>query len=636
MKKIHAYWWRFTSPSLTKLLKIMKLTSILLFAFALSVHAGGFSQDVKINLSLNGVKLTSFFKAIEKKTDYRFTFCNDILPSGKVVYINVKEALVSQVLMEVMAATNLKYRFVEQSGIFIISAKDDQAVKAEAPMLRTVSGTVVSAQGEPLSGVSVQVKGSNKATTTGANGAFSIEVDDNAKTLVFSFVGMITKEVNIEGKTSIQVTLQLPNKALDEVVVVGYGTQRRTLVTGAVASVNSKTLNEVPVVSISQALQGRIAGLQVTNNGSPGTQPIVRIRGISSISFASDPVYVVDGFPTGDLATIDVKDVESVDVLKDASAAAIYGSRATNGVIMITTKKGKRDGKLSVTLDSYFGTQEVTQRLDLLNTEQFKQYALAYRGSQVPRLTAPEIDKPIYDGASQTYGQTNTDWQNAYFKTGAMTQHNVGLSGGNEVSRFYSSFGYTDIQGTTPSVAYRRYNFRLNSDHLISKVFTFGETLYLSSADQAYDNNETGSRTNLVNVIRIMPHMPVYDPTSNGGYRGVDATKDGGDPTNPVEDAALKNPGNRTTVKVLGTAFLEVKLTNSLKFRSTFGVDYANGLNYRFSPIFNDNGAVAGSSATLATITNNRAVSTVFLYTEQFTFDKQFGNHHINAIAVYE
>jgi len=296
MKKIHAYWWRFTSPSLTKLLKIMKLISILLFVCALSVHAGGFSQDVKINLTLNGVKLTSFFKAIEKKTQYRFTFCNDILPSGKVVYINVKETLVSQVMMEVMAATNLKYRFVEQSGIFIISVKDDQSEKAEAPMLRTVSGTVVSAQGEPLTGVSVQAKGSNKATTTGANGAFSIDVEDNVKTLVFSFVGMITREVNIEGKSSIQVTLQIPNKALDEVVVVGYGTQRRALVTGAVASVNSKTLNEVPSLSISQALQGRISGLQVTNNGSPGTQPIVRIRGISSISFASDPVYVVDGF----------------------------------------------------------------------------------------------------------------------------------------------------------------------------------------------------------------------------------------------------------------------------------------------------------------------------------------------------
>ena len=463
-----------------------------------------------------------------------------------------------------------------------------------------------------------------------------LEVDDNAKILVFSFVSMTTREVSIEGKNSVQVMLQSNNRSLDEVVVVGYGTQRRALVTGAVSSVNSKTLNELPVLSISQALQGRVAGLTVTNNGSPGAEPIVRIRGISSISYASDPLYVVDGFPTGNLSTIDTRDIESVDVLKDASAAAIYGSRATNGVIMITTKKGRRDNKIRVSLDSYYGIQKVTERLDLLNTEQFKQYALAYRGSQVPRLTAPEIDKPTHTGATQTYGQTNTDWQDAYFKNGNMTQHNVGLSGGNDVSRFYASAGFLDQEGIAPTVGYRRYNFRLNSDHVISKVFTFGENLYVASGEQDYDNNETGSRTNLVNVIRMMPHIPVYDPTSNGGFRGVNTVLDGGDPTNPVEDAALKNPGNRSTAKILGTAFLEVSFTKWLKFRSTFGIDYANGLDYRFSPIFNDNGTVAGSSATQATITNNRSVSTVLLFTEQLSFDKTFGDHHVNAIAVFE
>ncbi|MEJ7770242.1 MAG: SusC/RagA family TonB-linked outer membrane protein, partial [Chitinophagaceae bacterium] len=335
-------------------------------------------------------------------------------------------------------------------------------------------------------------------------------------------------------------------------------------------------------------------------------------------------------------ATLDTRDIETVDVLKDASAAAIYGSRATNGVVMITTKKGRRDGKIRVSVDSYFGTQEVTKRLSLLDTEGFKQYAIAYRGSQVSRLTAPDINQPIYAGATQTYGQTNTDWQDAYFKKGAMTQQNIGLSGGNGISRFYASAGYMNQEGTSPSVAYRRYNFRINSDHVIGKVFTFGENLYAAYTDQAYDNNETGARSNLVNVIRMMPHIPVLDPTSNGGYRGVDATKDGGDPTNPVEDAALKNPGNRKTAKILGTAYLEANLTSWLKLRSTFGVDYVNGLTYRFAPIFNDNGSIAGSSATQATITNNRNVSTVLLFTEQVSFDQTFGNHHLNAVAVYE
>ncbi len=430
-------------------------------------------------------------------------------------------------------------------------------------------------------------------------------------------VGYQVYSLQVGASTSVSVELVPLVSSISEVVV-------------------GKTLNELPSVSVQQALQGRVPGVEVTNNGSPGTQPIVRIRGISSISFASDPLYVIDGFPTGDLATIDTRDIESVDVLKDASAAAIYGSRATNGVIMITTKKGKKDGKLHVNLDSYYGIQRVTERIDLLNTQQFMQYALAYRGSQVPRLTPPTLNEPIYPGATQTYGQTNTDWQDAYFRHGNMTQHNIGLSWGNDVSRFYMSGGFMDQNGTTPKVGYRRYNFRINSEHTISKTFTFGQNLYAAHADQAYDNNETGSRSNLVNVIRMFPHIPVYDPTSNGGYRGAHPVLDGGDPTNPVEDAELKNPGNRKTVKILGTAFLEINFTKWLKFRSTFGVDYANGYDYRFSPIFNDNGAVNGSSATQATITNNRTVSTQLLYTEQFTFDKTFGGHHINAIAVYE
>ncbi len=498
-----------------------------------------------------------------------------------------------------------------------------------------VKGRVTNETGDPVPKASVTVKQTTKGASTADDGTFEISAPSNG-TLVISSVGFTTREVKVNNQSSLAISLVSLNSELTQVVVVGYGTQKRALVTGAVSSVNGKTLNEIPVISISQALQGRVPGVQVTSNGSPGTDPIVRIRGISSITYASNPLYIVDGFPTGNLSAIDTRDIESVDVLKDASAAAIYGSRATNGVIMITTKKGKRDGKMHVSLDSYFGTQNITKRLDLLNTEQFKQYAIAYRGSQVPRLLAPYVDQPIYTGATQTYGQTNTNWQDAYFKKGSMMGHSVGLSGGNDVSRYYASAGFFDQKGVTPTVAFRRYNFRINSEHNISKVFTFGENLYAAYGDQDYDNNETGSRSNLVNVIRMMPHMPVYDPTSNGGFRGVNSTLDGGDPTNPVEDAVLKNPGKRTTAKILGTAFLEVNFTKWLKFRSTFGVDYANALDYRFSPIFNDNGAIAGSSATLATVTNNRNVSTVLLYTEQLSFDRTFGDHHVNAIAVYE
>lgn len=500
---------------------------------------------------------------------------------------------------------------------------------------QTVTGTVTDESGKSIQAASVTIKGTTRGTVTDQNGMFSI-IASPGNVLSVSSLGYISKEITLGNEKNLSIALTATNSELSAVVVVGYGTQKRTEVTGAISTVSGKTITELPVPSVQQALQGRVPGLTVTNNGSPGTSPLVRIRGISSISYASNPLYVIDGFPTGDLSLFDTRDIQSVDVLKDASAAAIYGSRATNGVIMITTKKGSRDNKMHISLDSYYGIQDITKRISLLNPSQFDQYAIAYRGEKVPRRQEPWASTPIYQGANTTYGNNVTDWQDEYFNQGAMTQTNIGLSGGNDVSRFYASAGYMDQDGTTPSVGFKRYNFRINSEHKISNVFSFGENLYTSFGDQAYDNNETGSRSNLLNVIRMMPYMPVYDPTTSDGFRGVNSVLDGGDPTNPIEDAVIKNPGNRRTLKLFGTAYLEVKLADWLRFRSTYGIDYANGLDYRFSPIFNDSGTIAGSSAIQATITNNRSISTVQLYTQQLTFDKQFGSHHINAIAVYE
>jgi TonB-dependent SusC/RagA subfamily outer membrane receptor len=273
-----------------------------------------------------------------------------------------------------------------------------------------VQGRVTDESGKPVQSASVTVKGTTRGTTTNENGMFTISASPK-DVLIISFVGLANKEIKVGNQSDMTVSLSPVNAQFEEVIVIGYGTTKHASVTGAISTVNNKTLNEIPVVSVQQALQGRVPGLQVVNNGSPGTEPIVRIRGISSITYASNPLYVVDGFPTGDLSTIDTRDIESVDVLKDASAAAIYGSRASSGVIMITTKKGKRDGRLHVSLDSYYGIQNITERLSLLNPQQFGQYAIAYRGSQVPRLLPPYVDQPIYQGATSTYGNNATDWQ---------------------------------------------------------------------------------------------------------------------------------------------------------------------------------------------------------------------------------
>jgi len=632
-------------------MRIGLLPLLLINCLAVVIYASPINgQEVlnkKISLVAQQEEMKTILTAIGKAAGVKFVYSAQKIPTHKKMTVSANNQRLAEVLDGLLSPLNIFYHVsglqvvLMQKGDddntqYLFDAEADKNTLEAATLGKVITGKITNENGDPLAGVSVVVKGSGKGTSTNGNGVFTISVDPG-DVLEFSMVGYQSASVKVGPETG-EVTLQLRARTstVEEVIVIGYGTQKRAAVTGAISSVNSKTVRELPVASVSQALQGRVAGVQVTNNGSPGTDPLVRIRGISSISYASNPLYIIDGLPTGDLSTIDTRDIETVDVLKDASAAAIYGSRATNGVIMITTKKGNKSGKIRISLDSYVGTQNVTKRLDLLNTTQFQVYAKNYRGTNVPRLLDPWVNTPIYQGATKTYGQTNTDWQDAYFKSGVMTQHNIGLSGGNDISRFYASAGYFDQTGIAPTVAYKRYNFRINSEHTISKVFSFGENLYLASGEQAYDNNEAGSRTNLVNVIRMMPHMPVYDPTTTDGYRGVNSVLDGGDPTNPVEDAKVKNPGSRNTLKVLGTAYAEINFTKWLKFRSTFGIDHANGLDYRFAPIFNDSGSVAGSSSILATITNNRSVSTVKVYTQQLTFDNTFGGHHINATAVYE
>jgi TonB-dependent starch-binding outer membrane protein SusC len=283
---------------------------------------------------------------------------------------------------------------------------------------QTVRGTITDESGKAVQAASIMIKNTTRGTTTDKNGSFSIPASPG-DVLVISSLGFVDREVPVGDQKNISVSLTQNNSRLNEVVVTGYGTQRRATVTGAISTVSGKVVTELPVASVQQALQGRVPGLQVINNGSPGTEPLVRIRGISSITYASNPLYVIDGFPTGDLSMFDTRDIESVDVLKDASAAAIYGSRATNGVIMITTKKGTRDGKIHVSLDTYYGIQDITKRLSLLNPSQFDEYAMAYRGSKVPRRLSPYVDQAIYNGAGTTYGNNVTDWQDAYFKQGS-------------------------------------------------------------------------------------------------------------------------------------------------------------------------------------------------------------------------
>ncbi|MBC8033813.1 MAG: SusC/RagA family TonB-linked outer membrane protein [Chitinophagaceae bacterium] len=598
----------------------------------MSVTAGGFSQDVKVDLSLKEVTLTQFFKAVEKETKYRFAYSNDIIPQGRIVTIRVKQTPLSQVLYEVFSPTNLKFRFVEESGIFIISQKAGYPTKeTSAAVVRTITGRVANEKGEPLSGVTVQVKGVSKATTSSADGSFSIEVPDNAKTLVFSFVGMVSQEVDIQSETSLQVVMQSIEKGMDEIVVVGYGTQKRKAVMGAISRVSSEEITALPVSDPRQALQGRVPGLTLVNNGSPGESPIVRIRGVGSINYASDPFYVIDGFPGANLSMIDARDIESIDVLRDAAASAIYGSRGANGVVIVTTKKGSRSNKLKVGLDGYYGIQTASKKLDLLNRDEYIRFGTALKtnaGSALPARFS-NLDAPIYAGATQTYRQTETDWQDEVFRTAPITQATLSLSNGSNNYRYYLSAGYTKQEGIMIGTEYQRYNIRFNGEYNISKIFTFGHS-FTTAAEGKHNEPSGGDRTQLKHIISNLPYIPVYDPTLPGGFRGPSGD-DGSDPQNPVRIATLDN--DRTnTVRILGTAYLEAKILPGLTYRFTAGINHSNLLNRQNLPIYNESfNSRAQNSVQQTQVT----YSSIYL-SNQLNYQKSIGEHNFTVTAIAE
>ncbi|GAB3882274.1 TonB-dependent receptor [Spirosoma agri] len=498
--------------------------------------------------------------------------------------------------------------------------------KADQP----VSGTVLDEKGSPLVGVNIQIRGTTRGTTSDARGTYRIEVPTGNAVLVFSYIGYKKQEVPVNNRSTVNVSLESDAGSLEEVVVVGYGTQRRSSMTGAVSSVTPKELTALPVPNVSSALQGRVPGVSVVNNGGPGSSPTVQIRGIGSINYASGPLYVIDGVPTGDLNSFNTNDIESLEVLKDASSAAIYGSRASNGVILITTKKGSRDSKVRITLDSYVGTQSAWHKIDVLNRDQYIQYAKALTSNAGIALPARlnDLNQPIYTGATQTFAQTETNWQNELFRNAPIAQHQLSLSGGNATSRFFGSGAYFKQEGIMRGTSFERGTLRLNSDHQVAKFLTIGQTLTASYSNQRPE--QLGDRSQLMHALRMMPYWPTMDPTKVGGFSAPTAL-DGSDPENPLRFPAMDITRSKF-LKAFATIYADVRLTSFLRYRFNYGADLGYGVSTTFQPIYNDGYAGRTSS----TISDSRSTNIAQTFTNQLTFDKTFGKHAINVLAVAE
>jgi len=602
-------------------LKIMKISFFLILVCTFSVNAAGFSQT-RISLSAKDASIRNVIREIESKSDFTFFYNEDFLDLNKTVTYKADNESVVDVLGNIAEKTGLEFKVLENNLVVITNANQVQ---------KTISGKVTNEKGEPLPGVTVVLKGTTNGTNTDANGNYSISVPNEATILVFSYIGMISQEITVGTTAVVNVVLKEAAVGLSEVVVIGYGSQRMAAVTGSISKVSGKDIASMPVVSVDQALQGKVAGVSVTNNGSPGSSPIIQIRGIGSINFGSDPLYVVDGVPTGSINNVSSSDIESMDILKDASATAIYGSRGSNGVVIITTKQGKSE-KYQIDYDGYAGSQKAWKLLPLLNTDQYLKYGKMMEdnaGSPYPARWS-NMNDPIYAGASQTWAQTNTDWSDAMFRTAVIQSHSLAISGGNTKSKFYSSAAYFNQDGIMIGTYYKRLNYRLNSNHEISKRIKFGQTLSLAQ-DENQGEVEVGARPQILNMQRMLPYMPLHDPTRDGGYRSPDGA-DGTDPDNPVR-AALHGYHVWKTFRLLGSAFADVKLMDGLNYKSTVSLDYSNDRFNAFSPTFNE-GTFHSSST--AGVEESRGNTSSWLFQNQLTYDHTFGKHYINATAVVE
>ena len=498
---------------------------------------------------------------------------------------------------------------------------------------RTVTGTVVDKDQQPVTGANVVVKGTQVGAITDGLGNYTIAVPSTGNTLIISFIGYTTQEVPIGAGSVINVTLESEAASLSEVVVVGYGTQRRANVTGAISSVASDKLIALPASGLDQALQGRAAGLTVISNGAPGVDATMRVRGISTVNDAN-PLFVVDGVVTTTISNLNPSDIERIEVLKDASTAAIYGSLGSNGVIMVTTKKGK-PGKVTLDFEGYYGVQYSNKRYDLLNPEQYQEYATGGAFTTPPVYTNPiYADRLAGKNPSRPEGGA-TDWQDEIYQNGPMQNYDLSLSGGNENSTFRLSTGYLNQRGIVIKTGLERYNFRANSDFK-KGILKIGENLSLaySSSDPLADN---GGRSLLEHAIKMAPYLPVYNKDNLGGFQGPRTSIDGQDAENPVRIMKL-NSRQRNTLEVLGNLYGEVDIIKGLRFKSNIGLQSQSIRDEQFYPTYNDDDLGGNThQATFANIFKNQANYNALIFTNSLNYGLTLADkHNFEALALTE
>ena len=471
-------------------------------------------------------------------------------------------------------------------AFFTLQAKTPETKSNSPDKLQqqwTVSGTVLDSNGQSLPGASILEKGTTNGTQTNFDGKFSLNVSNKNARLIISYIGFVTQEIPVNGQTNLNIRLKEVASSLDEVIVIGYGTQKKALVTGAVSQVKGEELAKKNTANVLQALQGQVAGINITStSGQPGENLRVIIRGIGSTKNNS-PAYVVDGIVTNDISYLNSSDIETLSVLKDAASAAIYGSQASNGVILITTKRGKRNTKARITFDQYYGFQSVARKMDLLDATEF---------ATITNETAVNSGKtPYFTNAQIAALGKGTNWMDEMFVDSAATKnYSFGASGGSESSVYSTSLSYLGQEGVVGGKNlsnYERYNFRFNSEHKLYKdVVTIGENISFSNINKNGIGVGNQYNNSLRSAFTISPLMPMFD--ANGDYFNTRASSEPWLATsaNPYAEMLYNNQNESNNQKLLGNVYLQIEPIKGLSFKTTLGLDYYSGEGHSYRPIF--------------------------------------------------
>ena len=620
-----------------KFMLIMKLCSlILLISLATASAKTSYSQNTKFTLDLEHVTVKQLFDKIEENSEFIFVYYDNIVDLNQEVSLTVNNETIEQILDKVFKSSENTYKIFDRQ--IVIAKKESPIIEpgasaSQQPQKKEISGTVKDSKGLPIPGVSVVVKGTTTGTITDSDGKFLLSVPIGVKAIAFSFIGMKPQEIILGSKTTFNLVMVEETYGLDEVVAVGYGTMKKSDVTGAVSSIKGETLTQLPLQQVGQALQGQAAGVMVLNtSGAPGDNSTIRIRGMNSINGGNAALIVIDGLQGGTLSSLNPNDIESIEILKDASATAIYGSQGANGVVLITTKKGKI-GKPTIDYIGTGGVQSLRRKLPLMDAGDYATTVNEYRATEDAAGTPP----PVFTAAQVAafYKNGGTDWQNELFRNAIMQNHQITVSGATENTNYLVSAGYNAQDGILINSSYKRYSLRANIGATVTKNIHFD--LYYSGSIENGNVQPVGGYAGYLGqaLDAALVFAPTIAPyTSTGAYSPTSVGYGATDSWNPL--AAAKEPQiENSTVNNNISTNLDIKILKDLKLRIQGGAYIQNIKNQSYYDSKTYEGEPGPNGVGLATY-----VSQLYYNLQNsniLTYDHLFGSkHHLVVTAVEE